>query len=95
VQGLLDAAGAAHRDTKRFLIEVGLEGAEWGVVETDRDDRKVLLAPLFLNLEGMPRLLADPGRLECSRADQDGIGRGLCDGLLDGGPEQIAAAQLA
>lgn len=47
------------------------------------------------DLEGVLQLLADPARLQATRADQDHAGVGVLDGALDLGRQEIAAADLA
>lgn len=96
VQSRVDAAGgAAHGNVNRFLAEELFQHAELRAIQGKGDDGERIPPTLFLHVERMAQLLADPLGLERVRADHDRVGRRALNGLLNFRPKRIPAAQLA
>lgn len=85
----IDATGfTADRNVERFLTtEHLLEDAKLGAVQRQRNDRKFVLAALFLDLQGIGQLIAHPLGLQRGGADQHRVGGRFVYGLLNGGPQ--------
>jgi hypothetical protein len=86
---------AGHGDVDRFLLEELFQDAELGAVQRKGDNRVLLFATLLLDLQRVAEFLADPFGLQRGRTNHNGVGRGVFDGLLDFGPQRIAAVEFA
>src|SRR6185436_14126993 len=84
----------AHGNVDRLLAEELFQHAEFCVVQRERDDRILVPAALFLHVERMAQLLADPLRLQPIRTDHDSVCRRVLNRLLYLLPERITTAKF-